>query len=86
MYFVISSCTDIADYIAFQFASLTFNASSVFGDEQCHRVLIIDDNVLESSETFFVTLTSPEPAFLGSNLTHTTVTIHPDPADCKLDM
>lgn len=77
---------DIEDFIAFPFVSLTFNNGSVFGDEQCYRVVTTDDNILEGSEIFFVMLTSPEPAFLGSNLTQATVTIHPDPADCKLDI
>lgn len=63
--------------------SLTFDEGAASGDEQCHRVAITDDNILEDSEVFFVTLTSNEPAFLGNNLTRATVTINPDPADCK---
>ena len=70
--------------MAFLFVPLTFNDGLVSGDEQCHQVIITDDSILEDREIFFVTLTSPEPSFLGSNLTQATVTIHPDPADCKL--
>ena len=47
---------------------------------------ITDDDIFEGSEVFFVTLTSPEPAFIGSTLARATVTINPDPADCKLFM
>ena len=75
--------TDTEDFIAFSFVPLTFTNGAVYGDEQCYQVLITDDNILEDSEIFFVTLTSPEPAFLGSNLTQAAVLIHPDPADCK---
>lgn len=73
------------DYSAFQFVPLTFDAGSVSGAVQCHVVEIVDDNVLEENETFSVTLSSStEPAFLGSNLTQSMVTIRRDPVDCKI--
>ena len=77
------SLVDVEDYDAFQFVSLTFDEGAVRRDEQCHTVTITNDDILEDSEVFFVTLTSNEPAFLGNNFTHATVTINPDPADCK---
>jgi hypothetical protein len=75
---------DAEDYIAFQLVSLTFGVGSVSGDEQCYDVVIIDDNLVEDNEIFFVTLTSPEPVLLGSILSRATVTISPDLADSKL--
>lgn len=85
----IKVCNDVhfigtEDYTAFQFIELTFDDGAVSGDRQCHTVSITNDNVLENDETFFVTLTSNEPAFLQSNLTQATVTIRRDPADCEL--
>ena len=74
---------DAEDYTAFQFIQLTFNDGAVSGDQQCYTVSITDDSVLENDETFSVTLTSGEPAFLGSSLTQATVTIRRDPADCE---
>jgi hypothetical protein len=74
---------DTEDYIAFQLVLLTFDEGSVSGDEQCYDVVIIDDNLVENNEIFFVTLTSPEPPLLGSILSRATVTINPDPADGK---
>lgn len=62
---------------------MTFDEGSVSGDEQCYDVVIIDDNLVEDNEIFFVTLTSLEPALLGSILSRATVTINPDPADGK---
>ena len=47
-------------------------------------MVIIDDSLVEDNEIFFVTLTSPEPALIGSILSQSTVTINPDPADGKL--
>jgi hypothetical protein len=47
-------------------------------------VVIIDDSLVEDNETFVITLTSPEPALIGSILSQATVTINPDPADGKL--
>jgi hypothetical protein len=76
--------TDTEDYVAFQLVSLTFDVGLVSGDEQCYDVVIIDDSFVEDNETFFVTLTSPEPALLGSIISRATVTINPDPADSKL--
>ena len=61
-----------------------FGEGSVTGDEQCYDVVIIDDNLVENNESFFVTLTSPEPILIGSILSRATVTINPDPADGKL--
>ena len=61
--------------------SLTFDEGSVSGDKQCYQVVIIDDDLVEGNENFTVTLTSPEPALLGSILSRATVTINPDPAD-----
>ena len=61
-----------------------FGEGSVSGDEQCYDVVIIDDNVVEDNEIFFVTLTSPEPTLVGSILSRSIVTINPDPADSKL--
>ena len=78
--------TDTEDFISFPFVPLTFNDGSISGDEQCHLVIITNDNILEGSEVFFVRLTSPEPAFLGSNLTQATVTINPDPADSEFTL
>jgi hypothetical protein len=75
---------DTEDYVAFQLVSLTFDVGSVSGDEQCYDVLIIDDDLVEDNEIFFITLTSPEPALLGIILSQATVTINPDPADGKL--
>ena len=66
--------------------SLTFVEGSVSGDEQCYDVVIIDDNVVEDNEIFFVTLTSPEPVLIGSILSRATITINPDPADGKLKL
>ena len=62
---------------------MTFDEGSVSGDAQCYDVVIIDDNLVEDNEVFFVTVTSPEPALLGSTLSRATVTINPDPADGK---
>lgn len=45
--------------------------------------MIIDDDLVEDSETFFVMLTSLEPALVGSTLSRATITINPDPADGK---
>ena len=81
-----ASSIDTEDYIASQFVPLTFYVGSVLGDEQCYAVVIIDDNVVEDNEIFFVTLTSPEPALIGSILSRATVTINPDPADGKLKL
>ena len=78
------SSTDTEDYVTFQLVPLTFGEGSVSGDEQCYDVVIIDDNVVEDNEIFFVTLTSPEPALIGSILSRSMVTINPDPADSKL--
>lgn len=74
---------DVWDYSAFHFVTLTFDEGAVYGDEQCYLVAINNDTAVEDNEVFFVTLTSSEPAFLGSSLTRATVTIHRDPADCK---
>ena len=63
---------------------LIFDVGSVSGDEQCYDVVIIDDSLVEDNEIFFITLTSPEPALIGSILSRATVTINPDPADGKL--
>jgi hypothetical protein len=83
-YYNNASSTDTEDYIAFQLVSLTFIEGSVSGDKQCYDVVIIDDSLVEDIEIFFVTLTSPEPALIGSILSRATVTINPDPADGKL--
>ena len=64
--------------------SLTFVEGSVSGDEQCYDVVIVDDNVVEDNEIFFVSLTSPKPALIGSILSQSMVTINPDPADGKI--
>ena len=72
--------TDTEDYVAFQFVSLTFDAGTVSGAEQCYTITIVDDNILENNETFSVTLSSNEPAF---SLVQATVTINHDPADCE---
>ena len=76
---------DTEDYVAFLLVPLTFDKGSVSGDEQCYDVVIIDDDLVEDNEIFFVRLTSPEPALLGSTLSQATVTINPDPADGKID-
>ena len=78
-----ASSTDTEDYIAFQLMPLTFEVGSVSGDEQCYDVVIIDDNVVEDSEIFFVTLTFTEPVLI---LSCAIVTINPDPADGKLSL
>ena len=75
---------DVADYTAFQFVPFTFSNGAQAGDEQCHFTPVVDDDILEDSESFFVTLLSTEPAFLGSSSTQATVTINPDPADGTL--
>ena len=80
------SSIDTEDYNAFQLVNLTFEVGSVSGDEQCYEVVIIDDSVVENNESFFVTLTSPEPALLGSILSQATVTINSDPADGMLKL
>ena len=49
-------------------------------------MVIADDNILEGSEVFLIQLQSSEPFFLGSNLTQASVTIYPDPADCKITL
>ena len=72
--------------MAFQLVTLTFVEGSISGDEQCYDVVIIDDNVVEDNEIFFVTLTSPEPTLIGSILSQAAVTINPDPADSKLEL
>ena len=77
-------CIDVADYTAFQFVPFTFLSGVQAGDEQCHFTPVVDDDILEDSESFFVTLSSNEPAFLGSSSTQATVTINPDPADSML--
>ena len=64
--------------------SLTFVEGSVSGDEQCYDVVIVDDNVVEDNEIFFVSLTSPEPTLIGSILSQSMVAINPDPADGKI--
>ena len=74
---------DTEDYIAFQLVPLTFDEGSSSGDERCYDVVIVDDNLVEDNEIFFVTLTSPEQTLLGGNLSRATVTINPDPADGK---
>ena len=81
-----ASLIDTEDYIAFQLVTLTFDVESVSGDDQCYDVAIIDDNVVENNEIFFVTLTSPEPVLIGSILSRATVIINPDPADGKLKL
>ena len=78
---IISFSLGTEDYIAFQLVSLTFDEGSLSGDEQCYSVVIIDDTLVEGNETLFVTLTSPEPALVGSTLSRATITIVPDPAD-----
>ena len=88
---VLSSCMtfniimslDTEDYIAFQLVPLTFDEGSPSGDQQCYDVAIVDDNLVEDNEIFFVTLTSPEQTLLGGDLSRATVTINPDPADGK---
>ncbi len=52
----------------------------------CHTIAVVNDDILEGSEVFTVTLSSNEPAFLGNGSTQATVTINPDPADCKLTL
>ena len=74
---------DTEDYIAFQLVPLTFDEESSSGDQQCYDVVIVDDNLVEDNEIFFVTLTSPEPNLLERTLSRATVTINPDPADGK---
>ena len=71
--------TDTEDYNAFQLVPLMFEGS-VSGDEQCYDVVIIDDNLVEDSEIFFVTLTS---LVHGRILSISRVTINPDPVDGK---
>ncbi len=83
-YYNNASPTDTEDYIAFQLVFLTFIEGSVSGDELCYDVTIIDDNLVEDNEMFFITLTSPEPVLIGRTLSQATVTINPDPADSKL--
>ena len=78
--------TDTEDYIAFQLVPLTFVEGSILGYEQCYDVVILDDSLVEDSEIFFVTLTSPEPVLIGNILSQATVTINPDPADGKLKL
>ena len=56
---------------------------AVYGNELCYNVTIINDNILEEDEVFFVLLSSTEPAFLGSNFMQATVTINHDPANCE---
>jgi hypothetical protein len=75
------TATNVADYTAFQFVSFTFLSGAQAGEEQCHFTPVVDDDILENSESFSITLFSSEPAFLESSSTQATVTINADPAD-----
>lgn len=81
MYF---SFTDGADYTSFQLQQFTFSSGAQFGDKLCHFTAVVDDDILEGNEYFIVFLSSFEPAFLADGSLQATVTINPDPADCKL--
>ena len=69
------------DYTSLQLEPLTFFSGAQAGDERCHFIQVVDDNILEDSELIFITLSSDEPAFLGSVSTEAVVVINPDPAD-----
>ena len=56
-------------------ADLVFTAGSSNGDIECIDVDIIDDRVVETNETFTVTLTvSRSVVALGNNVTRVTIT------------
>ena len=56
-------------------ADLVFTAGSSNGDIECIDVDIIDDRVVETNETFTVTLTaSSSVVALGNNVTRVTIT------------
>ena len=52
----------------------------MLGDVLCHNIIVIDDNALESNESFRITLSSNEPALTESRAN---VTIIDDSDDCK---
>lgn len=62
-----------SDYITTS-GTLTFTAPSTF---QTFPLTIVNDSVFEQTETFFVNLTNPQNATLGSITTHT-ITINDD--------
>ena len=56
-------------------ADLVFTAGSSNGDMQCIDVDIIDDIIVETIETFTVTLTTASSVVaLGNNVTRVTIT------------
>ena len=77
------ACPDGADYTSFQLEPLIFFSGAQAGDELCYFIPVVDDDILENSEFFFITLSSNELAFMGSVSTEAIVTINPDPADGK---
>ena len=57
------------------YTDLVFTAGSSNGDIKCIDVDIIDDRVVETNETFTVTLTaSSSVVALGNNVTRVTIT------------
>jgi len=53
---------------------ITFNSGSAAASTGCTNISIIDDNALESNQTFTVTLTTSDPdVILGSNVTTITI-------------
>lgn len=53
-------------------------AGDTIGSTRCTRITIIDDDVLESSETFYAVLTSSDDAIATASPTVTSVLIQDD--------
>lgn len=86
MYLVHLVHIDGADYTSLHLQEFTFASGALFGDKLCHFIEVVDDDILEGSEFFTVTLSSFEPAFQAGGSMQATVTINPDPADSKFTL